>query len=100
MTEVRTCHRCETRPAVVCDECRRALGLLDHGTGFGSIARHPDQGTDCRLCTRGLSVWCVECLCESVLAMRNEPAGPYSAPTMEQFAIEAERWADWRNQGL
>lgn len=79
------CIACQQRPAVVCDECRRALALLDHPFGFSSIARHPEQGTDCRLCERGSAKLCVECLCQRVLDARGQPDGPYAGPTPEQL---------------
>jgi len=92
------CARCEQRPAVACDECRRALALLDHPTGFGGIARHPEQGTDCRLCERGSAELCVECLCQGVLDVRADPEGPYAAPTPEQFAAAEQRAGEDRER--
>jgi len=79
------CLRCQQRPAVAFDERRRALAMLDRPSGFGSIARHPEQGTDCRLCEQGAPELCVECLCTHVLGVRSDPDGPYGAPTPEQF---------------
>jgi hypothetical protein len=89
--------RCADRLAIACDECRRALALVDRGTGFGGIARHPEQGTDCRVCNRGAAEPCVECLCESVLELRAEPDGPYAPLSLDDFAKNAEHWADWRD---
>ena len=90
---MKLCVRCNERPAVACDECRRALALLDHRTGFGSIARHPEQGSDCRLCERGGAELCVECLCGGVLDARLQERGPYAGPTPEQFAADEQRAA-------
>ena len=44
-------------PAVACQECVRAIALQ----WFGGIARHPDTGTDCRLCEQGAAVYCGNC---------------------------------------
>ena len=87
------CHRCEQRPAVACDECGRALAFLDHPAGFGSIARHPDAGVDCRLCEQGGAELCVECLCESVLEARAAPDSPYTAPSVKDFEAQGQRAA-------
>jgi hypothetical protein len=89
------CQHCNERPAVACDECRRALALLDHASGFGGIARHPELGeTDCRLCERGSATLCVECLCSTVLRDRKDPRfDAYKAPTLEAFAADQHRAA-------
>jgi hypothetical protein len=88
------CARCSERPAVACDECRRGLAFLDHLAGFASIARHPEQGTTCRLCERGDAELCVECLCRGVLDARATPDSPYAAPTLEQFEADRQRARD------
>ncbi len=78
------CIACEARPALVCDECRRALCLLDRPFGFASIARHPQSGRDCRLCESGEASLCVECLCRLVLdARKAEPYLPLSLEDVE-----------------
>jgi hypothetical protein len=82
---MKLCIDCGEHPAVACDECRRALALLDRPAGFGSIARHPDQGTECRLCDQGDPELCVDCLCRRVLDARADPNGPYAAPSPEEF---------------
>lgn len=87
------CIHCQERPAVACDECRRALAMLDHQSGFGSIARHSEQGSDCRLCERGGAELCVECLCTQVLDARRDPNGPYAGPSPEKFEAEQRRAA-------
>jgi hypothetical protein len=91
---VAACARCSERPAVACDECRRGLAFLDHLAGFASIARHPEQGTSCRLCERGDAELCVECLCRGVLDARGTPGSPYAAPTLEQFEADRQRARD------
>ena len=58
---------------------------LDRLARFGSSARHPDQGTECRLCEQGDSELCVDCLCRRVLDARADPNGPYAAPSPEEF---------------
>jgi hypothetical protein len=92
------CRSCAERPAVVCDECRRALALLDHPGGFASIARHPEQGTDCRLCERGAAELCVECLCQAVLDARSPDDSPYRAPTVEAFTADEAKAAQDRER--
>jgi hypothetical protein len=99
MTNPVRCARCAARPAIACDECRRALALVDRGTGFGGTARHPEQGTDCRLCNRGAVELCCECRCESVLELRAEPDSPYAPLSPDDVAKAAEHWADWRDLG-
>lgn len=88
------CNRCQQRPAVACDECRRALAFLDHASGFGSIARHPEQGISCRLCEQGEAELCVECLCQGVLEARSAPDSPYAGPTPAQFEAQEQRAGD------
>lgn len=67
---IKLCVNCHQHLAVACDECRRALALLDRQFGFESIARHPEQGSDCRLCERGTASLCVDCLVAAVVEMR------------------------------
>ena len=51
------CARCVARPAEVCHECVRAIALK----WFGAIARHPEAGSDCRVCEAGLPQFCSQC---------------------------------------
>ncbi|HEY2653457.1 MAG TPA: hypothetical protein VGI50_16155 [Solirubrobacteraceae bacterium] len=44
----------------------RATALL----WFDSIARHPESGTDCKLCARGLASYCGNCFVEEVASYR------------------------------
>jgi len=82
---MKLCTACGEHPAVACDECRRALACLDRPAGFGSIARHPEQGTGCGLCEQGDPELCVDCLCPRVLDARADPNGPYAGPSPEEF---------------
>ena len=69
------------KPAVVCQECVRAIALQ----WFGAIARHPETGTDCRLCEHGHAVYCGDCFVSEAAGYRivlrqagttiGEPAG-------------------------
>ena len=70
--------------------------MLDHSGGFASVARHPEQGIDCRLCERGGAELCVECLCRAILDARSEQGSPYAAPTPEQFEAQELRAAALR----
>ena len=67
--------------------------MLDHSGGFASVARHPEQGIDCRLCERGGAELCVDCLCRGVLDARSEQGSPYAGPTPEQFEAQELRAA-------
>lgn len=60
------CSRCKKRTAEVCAECVRALALM----WFGAIARHPEAGTDCRICEAGLSQFCGGCFVAEVVEYR------------------------------
>lgn len=70
----RGCVRCSA-PATVCAECLRATALM----WFGGIARHPESGTDCKLCARGPAGYCGNCFVEEVASYRaalREAANP------------------------
>lgn len=88
--DVPLCRSCDIYPAVACDECRRALALLDRPAGMASISRHPEQGADCHLCHHGLSELCVDCLCREVLEARGRKPGP-GRLGVDDFAAERER---------
>jgi hypothetical protein len=90
------------RPAVVCDECRRALALLDGRAGFASISRHPEGGRGCRLCAAGDPEWCVEDLLAQALRYRAEllGAGAIERATAEQLRSPAwQTWPQWWSWG-
>jgi hypothetical protein len=61
----RECLRCSA-PATVCSECMRATALM----WFGGIARHPESGTDCRLCEQGGATYCGNCFVDEVASYR------------------------------
>jgi hypothetical protein len=79
------------RPAIACDECRRALALLDSRAGFASISRHPENGRGCRLCAAGEPEWCPEDLLQQALQHR-QALGDQRA-TLDQLRSAA--WQDW-----
>jgi hypothetical protein len=83
------------RLALICDECRRALALLDSRAGFASISRHPEEGRSCRVCAAGAAAWCVECWCAQVAAYRAEllAAGNHQRATADQLGTVA--WQEW-----
>ena len=37
---------------------------------FDGIARHPESGTDCKLCAQGLASYCGNCFVEEVASYR------------------------------
>ncbi len=51
---------------MVCQECVRAIAL----EWFGAVARHPETGTDCRLCQQGQAAYCGHCFVEQVISYR------------------------------
>lgn len=59
------CVRCSA-PATVCTECIRATALM----WFGGIARHPELGTDCKLCAQGTASYCGNCFVVEVASYR------------------------------
>lgn len=59
------CVRCSAL-ATVCAECMRATALM----WFDGIARHPEAGTDCKLCEQGLASYCGNCFVEEVASYR------------------------------
>jgi hypothetical protein len=75
-----SCVRCRA-PATVCPECVRAIALQ----WSGAVARHPEAGTDCRLCEHGHAAYCERCFDSEVAdyraallnagTQRGEPAG-------------------------
>lgn len=44
----------------------RAIALMS----FAGISRHPEQGTDCRLCEAGASAYCPGCFVDAVVDYR------------------------------
>lgn len=64
-TVSRECVRC-TAPPTVCSECMRATALR----WFGAVARHPESGTDCRLCEHGPATYCGNCFVDEVASYR------------------------------
>lgn len=62
----RGCVRCSA-PATVCTECMRASALM----WFGGIARHPESGTDCKLCAQGPATYCGNCFVDEVASYRS-----------------------------
>jgi hypothetical protein len=90
------CLSCETRPALVCQECMRALTLIDQSAGFGGISRHPEAGRDCRICEHGAAAYCPECFCEKTLEYRRhllEQAG-WSRATREDLDEQQRKGAE------
>ncbi|MHB8660148.1 MAG: hypothetical protein ACYC91_19850 [Solirubrobacteraceae bacterium] len=79
----RSCVRCQA-PATVCPECVRAIALQ----WFAAVARHPEAGTDCRLCEQGHAAYCGHCFVSEVGGYRavllktgtpiGEPASPWA----------------------
>jgi hypothetical protein len=63
--EPERCVSCQV-PAAVCPECVRAIALK----WFGAVARHPETGTDCRLCQQGHASYCERCFVEEVAGYR------------------------------
>jgi hypothetical protein len=61
----RSCMCCPA-PATVCPECVRAIALQ----WFGAVARHPETGTDCRLCEHGHATYCASCFIAQVTDRR------------------------------
>jgi hypothetical protein len=59
------CVRCSA-PATVCAECMRATALM----WFDGIARHPESGTDCKLCAQGSASYCGKCFVEEIASYR------------------------------
>ncbi len=57
---------CTTEGATVCRECVRATALMF----FGGIARHPEQGTTCRLCEAGAPAHCGRCFVTETVTYR------------------------------
>jgi hypothetical protein len=68
--------------ATVCQECMRALALM----WWGGIARHPEAGTDCRLCEEGLACYCGEHLVSQVVEYRRGLRG-VGTPLGEPLAL-------------
>ncbi len=72
---------CRQAPAIVCQECVRAIAFQ----WFGAVARHPESGTDCALCEHGPALYCARCFVEQIAEYRaalrrngvtiGEPAG-------------------------
>lgn len=61
----RSCARCPA-PATVCPECVRAIALQ----WFAAVARHPEAGTDRRLCEQGHATYCGACFIEQTTDYR------------------------------
>ena len=60
------CQTCRTQPAVVCQECMRAVALMF----FGGITRHPESGTGCPLCEAGMPTYCPTCFVTETVTYR------------------------------
>ena len=60
-----SCVNC-SRPAVAGRECVRAMALMC----FSAIARHPEAGTDCKLCEQGCPIYCGDCFVGEVASYR------------------------------
>jgi hypothetical protein len=63
----------------------RALALK----WFGAIARHPEAGTDCRICESGAAQFCGDCFIEEIgeyRAMLRAQGNPISGEPAGQLA--------------
>lgn len=62
------CQDCDQQPAVICDECRRALATKS----WNAVNRQPQTGQDCRLCESGPASWCPSCWLTAVNQHRQQ----------------------------
>jgi hypothetical protein len=61
------CLKCQIRQAWICQECMRAVALMQ----FDAIARHPEAGTDCVPCQAGPASYCADCWTTEVADYRS-----------------------------
>ncbi len=88
------CVRCQQHAVLLCQECRRALALIDQPSGFGAIARHPEAGRDCRICEHGAAAYCPECFCQETLAHRRALLEHSGLKRRSAADIDAQRERD------